>query len=101
MIDSLGCSDGGQFAQGWRFLREELAAGRPAEELQAEADRTALDETASYLDSAERVVNFELNNLDPEVQVSDAAAIGVEMDVAAVNHFESDYSAPASPAADS
>ncbi len=95
VIDALGGSDGGQFAQNWRFLREELAAGLPAEELQAEADRDALSELASYLDSAERVVNFGLNELDPEVELPDTAAIGVQMDYAAVNRYETEHSTPA------
>ncbi|MDP9485869.1 MAG: hypothetical protein M3Q49_08820 [Actinomycetota bacterium] len=92
VIDALGGSDGGQFAQNWRFLRDELAAGRPAEELRAEADRDALGDLASYLGSAERVVNFELNALDPEVEVSSTAGIGVQRDVAAVNRYESEHS---------
>ncbi len=92
VIDALGGSDGGQFAYDWRALREELAAGLPAEELQAEADRDALSELASYLDSAERVVNFGLNELDPEVELPDTAGIGVQMDLAAVNRYESGHS---------
>lgn len=95
VMDALGGSDGGQFAQNWRFLREELAAGRPAEELQAVSDRDALNDLGAYLDSAERVVNLELNNLDPEVRVSDTAAIGVQMDVAAVNRYESEHTTSA------
>lgn len=80
VIDALGGSDGGQFAQRWRFQQEELAVGRPAEELQAVSDRAALSELASYLDSAERVVGLELANLDPESEVSDTAMIGVQVD---------------------
>lgn len=94
VIDALAGSDGGQFAQSWRFLREELAAGLPAEELQAVSDRDALDDLSSYLDSAERVVHFELHGPDPGVEVSDTAAIGVQMDVAAVNSYESQHSTP-------
>jgi hypothetical protein len=89
--DALKGIERGQFDYDWRTLREELAAGRPAEELQAEADRDAFDDLASYLDSAERVVNFDLNELDPEVRVSDTAAVGVQMDVAAVNRYEAEH----------
>jgi|SRR5215211_934669 len=88
VIDGLASSDGGQFEYDFNALQEELSAQRPPEERQALSDRAELSELASYIESAERIVQIDLDALRIE-GVSDALLIARENAVAEVNRYES------------
>lgn len=90
VIDGLGGSDGGNFAERWRSLQDELAVQRPPEERQALADRSELSELAAYLDAAERVVQADLAALGTE-ETSGEMGIARAFAVAEVNRYESTH----------
>ena len=91
VIDGLAGSDGGAFAERWAAVQAEMAMGRSGEELQAVADREALQKLAKYLDSAERVVGFELASLDPRIELSEVERVAVQDDVAEIHRYETLY----------
>jgi len=88
VIDGRAGSDGGQLEYDFNALQEELSVQRPSEERQALSDRSELLELASYLDSAERVVQADLDALRVE-EVSSTVLIARENAVAEVNRYES------------
>ncbi len=87
VIDGRAGSDGGQLAYDFNALQEELSVQRPPEACTL-SDRSELLELASYLDSAERVVQADLDALRVE-EVSSTVLIARERAVAEVNRYES------------
>jgi len=66
--------------------------GRGPEEVQALSDRTALEELASYLDNAERLVGASLTLMDPSGSGGERESIKIAraMAEAEVNRYESE-----------
>lgn len=87
-IDALG-SDVGDFAQDWHSLQQELAVARDPQEAEALSQRGALDETSSYLDAAQALVQVELAVMDPSYDEDrDAAMIAQSLAEAEVTSYE-------------